>query len=232
MARGVEERKNIRRAVFFGVLSLGVLIAFLFLGLPLVARVASFVADFRKSGEPVNISDTTPPAPPRFESLPEVTKEEVLVLKGGTENGATVFVYANSDEKEILADAEGTFNFSFELRKGENKLSAKAKDASGNVGMETQTFVITQDDEPPDLTISAPSDGKEFFGSKERQITIEGETEEGASVTINDRVVVVDSEGQFVFSTTLSDGENIFKIKAKDKAENETETTLTLKFSS
>ncbi|MEJ2441808.1 MAG: hypothetical protein P8Y06_02730, partial [Patescibacteria group bacterium] len=73
-------------------------------------------------------------------------------------------------------------------------------------------------------------EGKEFYGAKERQITIEGVTEEGVSLTINDRVVAVDEDGGFAFSTTLGEGENNFNIKSADKAGNQTEMDFKVSF--
>ena len=45
------------------------------------------------------------------------------------------------------------------------------------------------------------------------------------------RIVVVESDGSFAFTTTLSEGENQFTVKASDKAGNSTEAVLKLNFS-
>lgn len=228
--KSTEEKKNIRKAFLYGLLTIGAIVALLFFGLPSVAKFAGFLSDLRSSNQPVDINDTTPPAPPTINEPPEVTNEVAIEITGKTEPGATIILFVNGDEEELLANKDGEFNYDWELLDGDNRISAKAKDAAGNESQETQTYEVTYDDEPPELTVNSPEDGKEFFGSRERQVTIEGTTEEGASVIINERVVVVDSEGNFTFLTTLSDGENNFTIKARDRAENETGQSLTLHF--
>jgi len=225
-----EEKQNIRRAIFFTFLTVVSILAFIFFGLPVLAKFAGFLADLRKSGLPIERGDTTPPAPPKLESLPEYTNEFSVEIKGTTEPGATLILFLNSKEEEAVADKDGEFNFTFKLNKGENSVSLKARDAAGNESQKTDVYKIIFDNEPPGLEITSPEDGKEFYGSKERQVSINGQTEEGASVTINDKIVAVDANGSFTFVTTLSEGENSFTIKAEDRAGNSTEASLTLHF--
>ena len=225
-----EERQSIRRAIFFTFLTIVSIFAFIFLGLPVLAKFAGFLTDLKKSGLPIERNDTTPPAPPRLESLPEYTNEFSVEVKGTTEAGASVILFLNNDEEELVVNKDGEFNFTFKLDKGENTVSVKARDAAGNESQETDVYKIIFDNEPPELEITSPEDGKEFYGSKERQVSINGKTEESASVTINDRIVAVDASGNFTFVTTLSEGENGFTIKTEDKAGNSNEASLTLRF--
>lgn len=226
-----EERRNVRKALVFIFLTISTLGLFLFFGLPTVAKFAAFLTDIRKSGEPIEKDDTTPPVPPRLDSLPEATNKLKTEIKGRTEPGATVILFLNGRQEELLANKEGEFTYTFLLSKGENSISALAKDSSGNKSQKSNVLKITFDNEPPEIEISSPENESEYYGSKQRQVVIEGKTEEGASVTINDRVVVVENDGSFAFTTTLSEGENQFAIKAQDKAENTAETSLTLHFS-
>ena len=225
-----EERQSIRRAIFFTFLTIVSIFAFIFLGLPVLAKFAGFLTDIKKSGLPIERKDTTPPAPPRLESLPEYTNEFSVEIKGTTEAGASVILFLNNDEEELVVNKDGEFNFTFKLDKGENTVSVKVSDAAGNESQVTDTYKIIFDNEPPELEITSPEDGKEFYGSKERQVSINGKTEESASVTINDRIVAVDVSGNFTFVTTLSEGENSFTIKTEDKAGNSNEASLTLRF--
>jgi hypothetical protein len=225
-----EERQSIRRAIFFTFLTIVSIFAFIFLGLPVLAKFAGFLTDLKKSGLPIERNDTTPPAPPRLENLPEYTNEFSVEVKGTTEAGASIILFLNNDEEELVVNKDGEFNFTFKLDKGENTVSVKARDAAGNESQETDTYKIIFDNEPPELEITSPEDGKEFYGSKERQVSINGKTEESASVIVNDRIVAVDASGNFTFVTTLSEGENGFTIKTEDKAGNSTEASLTLRF--
>jgi len=226
-----EERKNLRSAVLLGVLTLGIIALFFFFGLPLMAKFAGFLTDLRKTSTPVESTDETPPAPPRIDSLPEATNKLSVDITGSTEPAAIVILSLNGKEEEVLANSEGEFTFNFDLADGENSISGKAKDEAGNESQKTDTIKVIYDNDSPNLEITNPSDGAAFFGSKQRQIVVEGKTEEGVSLTINDRFVLVEDDGAFTFTTTLGDGENSFNLKAKDKAENLTEKTIKVNYS-
>lgn len=227
----IEEKKNIRRAYFFGALTIGLILLFIFLGLPTVAKFAAFLSDLRKSGETPEVADTTPPAPPRLEPLPEATNNPEIEIKGSTEPGATVVLNLNEGEQELLANKEGTFSYKFSLIDGENSVLAYAVDSAGNESQKSKVVKIVYDDDPPELEITKPEDQSKYYGAKQRQQVIEGVTEEGARVEVNQRITVVEADGSFSYATSLSEGENQFVVKASDKAENATEKTLTLHFS-
>ncbi len=225
-----EEKKNIRRAIIFVILTIIAVIALIFLGLPLLAKYAGLLTDVRKSSEPVQRQDSTPPSQPKLDPLPEATNEREVEVSGTTEPGATVVLFLNSSSEEVLANKNGEFKYTFRLNAGENEISAKAKDNSGNESQKSKEYIVIFDNDDPSLEISNPQDGGEYFGSKQRQIVIEGVTEEDASVNVNDRVVIVESDGSFAFATTLVEGENTFTVKATDEAGNTKEIQLTLSF--
>jgi hypothetical protein len=229
--RTTEERRNLRTAVVLGIVTLLLLGGIFIFGLPTVAKFAAFLTDLRKSGEPVEVNDTTPPAPPRLDSLPEATNKTSVEVSGQSEPGATIVLTFNDEAQEVLADSEGSFRFTFELNAGENSLIASAKDSSGNESQKSEEVSIVFDDEEPTLTISSPSEGTSFYGATQRQIVIEGTTEAEAALSINDRFVLVEEDGSFAFATTLNEGENTFNLKAQDKAGNQTEKTLKVNFS-
>lgn len=225
-----EEKKNLRRSLVLGLITLALIIIFFFFGLPLIAKITGFLADLRKTSTPIESQDTTPPAPPRFNPVPESTNQIKLEISGFTEPGLTVFLTVNGQEKEILSNADGQFLYTFQLVKGENTLSAYAKDGAGNKSQKSDTVKIIFDDENPSLEITSPKDGDSFFGAKQRQVVIEGKTEEEAELTINDRFVLIEDDGIFAFTTTLSEGENTFNLKVRDKADNLTEKTIKMSF--
>lgn len=220
-----------RRAAMYVTLTIAASAFVFFLGLPGVAKFAAFLTDLRQSGEPVEIKDTTPPVPPRIEPLPEATKELRVEIKGSTEPGVSVTLKLNGKEEEVLSNNAGEFNYTFALNDGENTISAFSRDASGNESQKTEAIHITYDNQPPELSISSPSDGSDFYGSKQRQVVLTGKTEEKASVNINGRFVVVDSGGNFEFTTTLTEGENTFEVIAHDLAGNERKLSLKLHYS-
>jgi hypothetical protein len=228
--RRTENKNNTRTAVVYTGLTIAAIVLIIFFGIPAMGKVAGFLLDLSSSNQPVDINDTTPPAPPTIDRLPEYTNKTSVEITGRTEEGAIVTLFVNDLEEEIVANAQGAFSYNWSLWKGDNKVRAKARDAAGNESQETQTYKIVYDNKAPELTIKSPADGTTFSGSRERQITIEGTTEARAAVTINGRIVAVDENGDFSFFTALSEGENNFEVSSKDLAGNETKSALTLHF--
>jgi len=222
----IEKARNLKKAFALVVLTISTIIAFVFYGFPAIAKVVLFYGDIKNSSEPVELSDTTPPPPPTLDSLPESTNESEIILKGRTEPGATVIIELNSNKDEILADKSGDFTYKIKLKDGNNTISVISKDSSNNESHSSKEITITLDTTAPDLEITKPQNGAEFYGSKERQITIEGKTEENITVRINGRFVVLGSDGSFSFYTSLSEGANEFKVTSEDRAGNSTEQVV------
>ena len=225
-----EEKRNIRRAVTFGVLTVAAFLALFLFGLPTVAEFAAFLSDLRKTSLPIEKNDATPPSPPRIDTLPDAINKFNLEIKGNAEAGSTVILSFNNKEQEVVVGKDGDFGFSLTLDDGENKLSFLAKDGAGNESQRTQVYSVIFDDKDPKLDISSPADGAEFFGYSERQATIQGTTDPETTLTINERPIKVDDNGSFTYATTLTEGGNTFNIKAVDKAGNTTEKSLSVKF--
>lgn len=227
----VEEKKNKSRAVFFVVLSILGVVALYYLGVPALARITAFVSDLKKSNTKITSADHTPPAPPKFSSFNNFTNQQNVSLTGTAEPGSTVKLTFNGNEQDVLADKDGNFTFNVQLDNGTNTFSATAVDSAGNTSQTTQSNTITFDNQPPNLTIDSPADGSQFFGSSQRQVTIKGTAESTDQITINDRIVAVDDNGGFQYTTSLSDGTNKFTVKAVDQAGNTTEKDITMNFS-
>jgi hypothetical protein len=225
-----QERKNIKRASLYIILSIAALFAFIFLGIPLIAKTASFVSELRKSSKPIEKEDTTPPASPTIQTPPEYTNQQKIEIKGSTEPGISIIVNANSQKEEIVSTKEGLFTYTFELKKGENKISFIAKDNAGNQSAQSKVYTIIYDNDPPEITLTSPQDGQSFYGSKQRQITIEGKVEDAEVLRINGRIVIIENDGSFTYAVTLEDGDNNFEIVAEDKAGNKTTERLTVQF--
>lgn len=228
----IEERKNVKNAYKYIILSIIALLFLIFLGIPILVKFAGFVGDIAKSSKPVEISDTTPPAPPQFDQIVEFTNKETLNITGQSENGATISIRANNNTSEVVANSDGVFNFIFNLKQGENTIDAKAKDTSGNESTQTKTYKIVYDNVEPKLEITTPADGTSYYGNGQRQLTIKGNVNENVDLTINGRIVALKDDGTFVFVTTLAEGENKFDVVATDPSGNQTTSSLTINFSS
>ena len=228
--QSVEERRNLRKTILFVVLTTAALILLLFVGIPLFGRLTVFISDLRGGNKTISQNDTIPPGPPKFNIFPAFTNQQTVNLSGTSEPGSTVKFTFNGNPQETLTDKDGNFTFNLQLKDGDNVFSAIAVDQSGNVSLKSKDGKITFDNKNPALSITSPTDGTSLFGSSQRQVTIQGTTEVGCQVMINDRVVTVDDVGNFQFTTTLIDGANTFTIKSTDQAGNSTDKNITLNF--
>jgi len=212
------------------LLSIVLILFFIFLGIPLLTKLTGFIGDVKKTGQPVEINDTTPPAPPQVENLPEVTNKEKIEIKGSSEPNATIRLFINNSQESVVTDKNGQFSFTTNLVKGENNISLLSKDEAGNESTSTPEYLLIYDNIDPELEVTSPQDGQSFYGSLQRQIVVEGKTEEGCFIYINDRVIIVESDGSFAYATSLQEGDNNFNVKATDKAGNETVKGITLHY--
>ena len=216
----LEERKNKRKAFYLFITTILFIILLIYYGIPTLVKFLAFLSEFKISSQPLEIHDTTPPFPPTFEDIPSFTNKDKLEVKGHTEAGAIVRLLFNSSTEEIVADSNGLFSYKFSLKEGENQLSAIAVDSSGNESQSSKKEIIVYDKVPPKLEIINPHDNQNFFGEREKQIIIEGQTEKDTKVRINSKWVVVNNEGKFFYTYTLDTGRNSFEITAEDLAGN------------
>lgn len=131
--------------------------------------------------------------------------------------------------QQIPVNADGTFQISLNLNEGHNTFTFTAVDKAGN---KTQkTIDILKDTTPPELNITSPVapiyPASDVF-TVISDIKITGTVKDLLLVIlrINNRQVLVDSFGNFVFQTTLNFGPNKIYIQAIDAAGNVTEKTL------
>lgn len=225
-----EEKKNFKSAFIYVVLTIFAIVLIIVFGLPAMGRLSGFLNDLRSSGEPIGVNDNTPPAPPFLEDIPQYTNRPNIDIKGTTEPGVIVILQLNDNKREIIADTGGEFSYRFALNDGVNTVSAIAKDSSGNISQESKVYRVIVDLEPPELVVTEPEDGKSYYGAQQRQVIIRGQTEDDATVTVNDHLVVLESDGTFMFTSTLTEGDNNFHFKVVDRAGNVFEDGITLHF--
>jgi len=228
--QSVEEKRNVKKTALYVFLTIVLIILLFVVGIPLFGKFTLFISSLRGGSKPIVTNEGTPPAPPKFNYFAPFTNQSTASISGTIEPGATVKLIFDGNAEETLGDKNGVFNFNLNLSDGDNTFSATAVDPSGNISQKSGDYDITLDTKPPALTISTPSDGSSFFGSNQKQETIQGNTDTGSQITVNDRIVSVDDSGNFQYTTTLNDGANTFTIKSTDQAGNTTEKDITLNF--
>ncbi len=227
----VEEKKSMQTAITFGGLSIIVIIAFIFLGIPAMAGLANFVGNIKSGGKTSLVNDGIAPPAPIFNTIPAFVSKQELTVSGTTEAGSKVTIYVNENQTKVETDTNGKFETEINLKKGENSIYAKATDTDNNTSEQSKTIKVVLDTESPDLTITTPPNNSSFFGSKQKELTIEGTTDTGATVTVNEKIASIDDSGKFKTNISLSNGDNEVIIKATDQAGNTTEKTLFISYS-
>jgi hypothetical protein len=167
--------------------------------------------------------DTTFVAPPTLNTLADaVNKPQVDVSGFGLKN-QTIELYVNEqlvDKAEVGSDNK--FHFStVALKEGQNTIKVKA-----NVNNKQSDFsnidTISYLKNPPSLSISNPQDGQGFSKGSSPTVSIQGQTDIGAKVTVNGAWAIVDEQGKYNYLYTLKDGDNDIKAVATDDAGNQT----------
>ena len=89
-----------------------------------------------------------------------------------------------------------------------------------------QVVILTA---PPQLSVTSPKDNVNIEGSS---VTVEGKTDTGATLYINDVEVGIDQNGSFKEKISLQNGVNIIKVRAQNKMGkyNEIKDTVVAKY--
>jgi uncharacterized protein YfaP (DUF2135 family) len=219
-------QKQTVKYIFFGIV---ILLVFIFLLVPNIIKIFFNMTDQETLFEE---KDEVPPQVPILSANPpEATYSATLNLKGYAEAGSKVVFVVNGQEiADIDVSEEGEFEHDLALDEGENEILLYGIDEAGNESLKTKSYFLTQDNEAPSITVESPEDGASIELKKNRQTEIVGSTEIGSKLYLNDRLVLVDSEGNFKTSYYLAEGENKLQFRAVDKAGNQSEKEITVKF--
>src|SRR5258708_3888630 len=223
----VEEKRSIKSAAIFGGLTLLIIILALFMGIPLFSKFVSLFS--KKTTNTLNLPATTL-LPPSLIVLPQYTKDKSIVVKGTAIANSTVKVFFNNSSDETSADDTGNFALNVSLTPGPNVIFSKTVDAKSNESASSASYTITYLNKVPNLTINVPQNNQTFYGSTQQNISIQGSTDQGDTVTVNDHIAVLDNAGKFNFSFTLQNGDNQLKIISADPAGNKKEIDLKVTF--
>ncbi len=141
---------------------------------------------------------------------------------GKTEPGATLTI----NGKSVPVAPDGSFTFATTIS-GETVFKLVAEDIAGN--KTTVNLKVSLDTTPPKLTVFSPVAFEVFHTPT---VTVKGQTEKDATVTVNGKKVVVNGEN-YTFSYTLvltKAGLNTINVVATDLAGNVTRVSVPVKF--
>jgi gliding motility-associated-like protein len=170
-------------------------------------------------------------------STDKITNVTKPVITGTAESGATVTLY-DTDETTVLGTNVATGGIwsitTITLSPGTHTLTAKAKDAAGNISIASAELVITIDTQAPAApstpVLAAASDSGTSSSDNITNVTtpvITGTAETGTTVTLYDTdgttvlgTAVATNGNWSITSSTLSSGSHTLTAKARDVAGN------------
>lgn len=226
------ERKRNNRTAFLLILStITILVILGFSGIPLLSKLAVFSEKFRTGGNATN-EDFIAPPPPILNAPFQATNSAEFTLRGTAEPTSLVYLSQNSiDPISTTTSSDGTFEFPLlNLRDGDNTFVAVAVDKANNKSRNSASISIFFSKAPPKLEIESPKNDQHFYGSNAR-VEIRGKTDPTARVTVNDRLMIVNQNGDFSTMYTPNPNDNKLTFVATDQAGNQTKKEVPIFYS-
>ncbi len=220
----------LRRIIITNIISLMIIVATYFWMIYFLSNVNSFWALFR--GKDVQIQqDSVAPLPPFLETISEAVSTENTDINGRAEPGVKVILYVDgTPTAEAIADSQGNYSFlSIPVGPFPINIYTITEDESGNQSGKSNSYSVVQDEEPPKVEITKP-EPEEKFRSTGHSYRVEGNTEPGATVLVNNQLAVLTPSGDFSASLRLEEGSNEIKVLVTDKADNKTEKSVFMLF--
>ena len=174
--------------------------------------------------------DSTPPVTPEFTTVPSPTKMGSVTLRGNTEAGAAVKIFAGATLLgTVSADPQGSFVLSdVTLVEGDNSFTATATDLAGNESAASQPLVIVLDTQAPQLAVSTLADGSY---TNNETLNITGTALDNIALhelRVNGTSVPVNADGSYSHALVLQTGANTIAIVLTDKAGNQASDSRTI----
>lgn len=223
-----EHKRLVKQTVYAGVGAVLVFIIFLFVILPNASRIFGIFFPGAGNGQ---AKDTLPPPAPIFFTPMSATSSAKIKIQVQDEVESEVIAFNNLQEvaKAVISN-EGVAEMEIGLQEGDNTISMQATDKAGNASVMSKSQIISLDTQVPKIELTTPTDGQTIIGKTNQLLKIEGKTEAGAKVYLNDRFVFATVDGNFVHTLALNEGANTLNLRAVDKAGNTGQLTLTVNF--
>lgn len=208
--------------------SIALLALFAYFGIPALFGLAGTISGIGNSSQKETIDKVILNAPNLNQEF-EATRSGVIRVSGKADQNTRVELTRNTISLGTEeSDKYGNFEFKdVALEKGKNEFLAKTLDKKGNESSTGEPYIVYYLTSGPKIELSN-HDGDKI---SENPFSLTGMVDPvSATVSVNDRLAIVDSSGNFSYYMTLSDGDNKITVIATDEAGNETKQELTLKY--
>ncbi len=162
-------------------------------------------------------------APPSLNPVASATNKPQVDVSGYAQKNLTIVLYVNNQLMDKTSTTDnGQFHFpSVALHAGQNTITVKAE-SNNKQSVDSNADTISYLKNPPSLAISQPQDGQGFSKDSSPTVSVQGQTDSSAKVTVNGAWAIVDDLGKYNYLYTLKDGDNDIKVIATDDAGNQT----------
>ncbi len=229
------DRKNneqvTKKTVLLGLLTVLLTILVLVFGLPLLIKFSILLGDGKSKANKETEEKILPPLAPRLVIPYEATNSSEIKVSGFAEAKVTVELYKGEvsvGKTEVSENGDFVFD-KVALDDGENHFNAVASTEKAGSGDGSKTIIVTFDKTSPELQLTNPSEDSLSVDSADFDIV--GKTEKGCSVSINNRIATVDSEGNFKLKWQLNTGKNDLEITSTDLAGNVSKKKISITYS-
>jgi hypothetical protein len=217
-----QEKQLLRRLVITLAGIFGLIIFLLIFGLKIFVSLSLFVEKLKgNSPVPTPTKSLAVINPPNLDPIPEATFSGTIKVSGSGQSGASVVIYVNDVETtKLTVDKDGKFIVrDLVLKEGSNSITAKLTDKNNNSSDKTDPLTISVIKNKPNLEVTNP--GSDMTVNGDNNIyPVTGKTDAENNLTVNDRIVVVATDGTFNYNFPLSDGDNTLKVAATNAAGN------------
>lgn len=212
------ERSTKRQSYLLLLGSFALLIIFIVFGFPAILNLTGKIGSMGKGNSILTVEKGLKPITPRLSQDFDATNSATIKLSGIADPKITVLLVQNSQSPvTTISGDDGVFNFTVGLTKGENIFTLQAVSETGVKSDKSKDYKISYIFTDPKLEITSSKDG-----------IIIGKTDPNATVTVNDRLIIVKNDGNFTYTLSLSPGETKVKIVATDRAGNQKVVELTV----
>lgn len=227
----MEEQHNMRRVWTLAGITFGVVVLAVFVGVPLMIRLAVWWGDVNAKKTANEKTDFIPPVPPRIIIPFEATNSATIKVAGTAEADSTVALGNNGEPVgSVTTSKDGVWSVDkVTLSDGVNSFFAYATDQSGNKSGESDQVNVVYAAKAPELVVESPAD-RQLVTGKEANVELKGKTRAGVRLTVNDRVIIVGGDGKFNSKYKLTSGENLLAFLATDQFGNQTRKEIVVEY--
>ncbi len=223
--QGMEEKRDMRTAVLIFSFIILLLVFLGFFGLKFLPKLVNMLSNSNRINN--DKTDLISPPPPTLSLSYVATNSATINLTGQSEPGSQVYLtHDNNSVGNIRTDNDGIYKMeNVSLNEGNNSFRLVAMDPAGNQSPPSKEYLVEFISKAPELNIESLEDGQTVSSKK---LTIKGSTNPQNRLYLNDRFVMLGSNGSFETTLNLTVGENKLIFVAQDRAGGTTQKELTV----